>query len=274
MRNRTRNAHKIPLRSGRRMPDHVPGKAAVPDYSIYHFSRKELILNLLFYMALDAVVSFLFYRSMAAFVLFLPGAYLFLRSRREVLKRARSREMLSEFTTGMQMVNASLQAGYAMENAFREAAVELRKMYPEDSFIITEFRWILSQLSLNVPVESLLMDLGRRSDIEDILHLAEVFQTAKRTGGDMIGIIRGSVTSIQAKTETLDEIEASLSGKASEQRIMSAAPLAIIAYTSLTSPGFLDPCYHNTLGVIIMTIALVLYAAAFLWGRKILQIEI
>ena len=245
-----------------------------PDYGTYRFTRKELIRNLALYLMLDAVFSFLFYRSLIAFVIFLPGVYLFLKSRRIELTRQRSRKILAEFTTGMQMVNASLQAGYAMENAFREATAELRKIYPEDSFIMTEFRYILTQLRLNVPVESLLMDLGRRTHIEDIIHLAEVFQTAKRTGGDMIGIIRGAVTSIQAKAETREEIETNLSGKVSEQKIMSAAPLAIIAYTSLTSPGFLDVCYHSTLGILIMTGALAVYAAAYLWGKKIMQIEV
>lgn len=251
-----------------------PSETSPPDYGTYQLSRKELIRNVALYLVLDAVFSFLFYRSVIAFVISLPGIYLFLKSRRAGLNRQRSRKILAEFTTGMQMVNASLQAGYAMENAFREATAELKKIYPEDSFIMTEFRYILTQLRLNVPVESLLMDLGRRTHIEDIIHLAEVFQTAKRTGGDMIGIIRGAVTSIQAKAETREEIETNLSGKVSEQKIMSAAPLAIIAYTTLTSPGFLDVCYHSTLGILIMTGALAVYAAAYLWGKKIMQIEV
>ena len=251
-----------------------PSGSSPPDYGTYQFTRKELIQNTALYLVLDAMFSFLFYRSFIVFVIFLPGVYLFLKSRRIELNRQRSRKILAEFTTGMQMVNASLQAGYAMENAFREATAELRRIYPEDSFIMTEFRYILTRLRLNVPVESLLMDLGRRTHIEDIIHLAEVFQTAKRTGGDMIGIIRGAVTSIQAKAETREEIETNLSGKVSEQKIMSAAPLAIIAYTTLTSPGFLDVCYHSTLGSLIMTGALAIYAAAYLWGKKIMQIEV
>ena len=59
----------------------------------------------------------------------------------------------------------------------------------------------------------------------------------------------------------------------SEQKIMSAAPILLIAYTSLTSPGFLDVCYHNTLGIAIMTGSLLIYAVAYLWGRRIMQIE-
>lgn len=223
---------------------------------------------------LDGVISFLFYRSFIAFLLFFPVVFPFLKTRRNDLCTARTREILAEFTTGMQMVNASLQAGYAIENSFRESIGELLKIYPEDAFIIVEFRYILTQTGLNVPVEALLLDLGHRTHIEDIRNFAEVFQTAKRTGGDMIGIIRNAVTSIQVKKETREEIEANLSGKASEQKIMSAAPIFLIGYTSITSPGFLDVCYHNMLGTGIMTGALAIYAAAFLWGRKIMQIEV
>lgn len=249
-------------------------EAPVPDYGTYRFSRKEMVENGLMFLGLDALIAVLFYRSVTAFLLLLPLACPFLKMRRAELQRRRSREMLAEFTTGMQMVNASLQAGYAIENAFREALAQLRKIYPEDSFILREFRHMLTQMDLSVPVETLLMDLGRRTHIGDIRDMAEVFQTAKRTGGDMISIIRGAVTSIQAKEQTQAQIEADLSGKASEQKILSAAPLGIIAYISLTSPGFLDVCYHSPAGVLIMTAALAVYGAAFLWGRKIMAVEV
>lgn len=245
-----------------------------PDYGQYRFSRRELMENVLLFAALDAVISYLFYRSILAFALLFPIVIPFLKTRRKDLNTRRRREILAEFTTGMQLVNASLQAGYAIENAFREAITELKKIYPEHSFVITEFRYILTQNRLNVPIETLLLDLGHRTHIEDIRNFAEVFQTAKRTGGDMIAIIRNAVTSIQVKRETREEIEANLSGKASEQRIMSAAPVLLIAYTSITSPGFLDVCYHNTTGIVIMTGSLIIYAAAYLWGRRIMQIEV
>ncbi len=255
----------------RQNPTSLNGKP--PDYAVYHFTRREMIENILIFIILDAIISTLFYRSIIAFVILMPAIWPFLKSRSAELCRNRSREILAEFTTGMQLVNASLQAGYAIENSFREAIGELLKIYPEDSFIIREFRYILIQTGLNVPIEALLLDLGHRTHNEDIRNFAEVFQTAKRTGGDMIAIIRNAVTSIQIKKETREEIEANLSGKASEQKIMSAAPIFLIGYTSITSPGFLDVCYHNILGITIMTVSLLIYLAAFLWGRKIMKIE-
>jgi len=244
------------------------------DYGTYTLSRRELIRCILTYLGLDAVIAYLFYRSLIAFVLFAPGVILFLRIQKKELARQRSREMLRQFMTGMQLVSASLQAGYAVENAFREALTELRKIYDPDAFIIVEFRWILSQVALNIPIESLLLDLGRRSHIDDIRNFAEVFQTAKRTGGDLMAIIRNTVACIQTKTETREEIETNISGKVMEQNIMSLVPVLILGYVTLTSPGFLDVCYHNLTGVAVMTVCLLVYLAAFLWGRRIMDIPV
>ena len=53
-----------------------------------------------------------------------------------------------------------------------------------------EFRYIESQQHVSVPLEELFMDLGERSQVEDIENFASVFYTAKRTGGDMNRVIQ------------------------------------------------------------------------------------
>ena len=244
------------------------------DYGSYEFSRKELAANLLAYLLLSLLISWLFFHSLLIFAVFLPGIPFFLRMRKKSLLEKRKFQMLKEFTTAMQLVNASLQAGYAVENAFREALPELRKIYSSDSFIILEFQHIRSQLAVSVPIESILMDLSDRCPIDDIRNFAEVLQTAKRTGGDLMLIIRNTVSDIQEKSETREQIEAELSGKVLEQNIMSLVPILIIGYVNLTSPDFLDVCYRTLQGRLIMVFCLAIYFAAFLWGRKVMKIEV
>jgi tight adherence protein B len=244
------------------------------DYGTYLFSRRERLENILAYLCLCFLVSWLFYHSLLPTALFLPGIPLFLKARKESLLEKRKIQMLREFTTGMQLVNASLQAGYAVENAFRESLPELKKIYPSDSFIVREFRRIISQLDVSIPIEKALADLSARSHIDDIRNFSEVFQTAKRTGGDLMLIIRNTVSDIQEKSETREQIEADISGKVLEQKIMSLVPILIIAYVNLTSPDFLEVCYCTAAGRLVMTVCLGLYGIAFLWGRKVMKIQI
>lgn len=244
------------------------------DYRIYRYSRRELIGNTAVYLALDGMISYLFFRSWIAFFLLFPGILFFLRDRKKQMLEKRKIRLQNQFLTGMQLVCTSLQAGYAVENAFREALPELEKIYDQDAFILQEFYFLVKQIGLNRTVEALLMDLGNRSGVEDIRNFAEVFSTAKRTGGDLIAITRNTVSSIQQKQETQQGIETSLSGKVMERNMMSAIPLFMIGYVEMTSPGFLDAMYHNAAGITVMSVCLLIYGIAFLWGRKVTDIQV
>ena len=244
------------------------------DYGTYVLNRKETVLYSLLYVTVDLAISFLFYHFLPVCLLFLPGLPVFLKDRRRVLARKRQAVMQSQFFTGMQLVLTALQAGYSMENTFREALKELVKIYPKDAFIIQEFQHIVVQIGLNDTVENLLLDLGCRSHTEDIRNFAEVFYTARRSGGDLTAIIRNTISGIWQKEETRQEIETVLSGKQMEQRMMNVIPLFILAYVHLTSPGFMDSMYHNLPGILLMTGSLAVYLFAALWGRKIMHIVV
>ena len=230
--------------------------------------------DLLLFFILDALISCLFYRSVIAFACLLPSFPLYVKVRKAEWNEVRRRVMRSQFLSALQHICISLQAGHVPENAFPEALDELRRMYPPDAPIIEAFERLCAGLELNLPLEQLLSKMAQQSGVDDIQSFAEVFRTARRSGGDMIRIVRSTTEAIRKKEETLREIESVLAGKQLEQRMMSMIPLFILAYVSVTSPGFLDVMYHNAAGILIMTLCLLLYVTAFLWGRKIMRIRV
>lgn len=241
---------------------------------MYRFSKKEKLLNMLLFLALVGMIGYLFYRSVTAFVLLLGLFPFFIKIRRENGKKKRQQMLAEQFLSGMQSVATALTAGYSVETAFEEALKELENMYDEEALIIGEFRYIVTQLHMNRNLEELLCGLAIRSGIEDIRDFADVFSAAKRTGGNLISIIRNTILCVSQKEETRMEIQTCLSAKKLEQNIMSLVPCLILLYVQVMSPGFLDVMYHNVAGAIIMTICLILYGAAWYWGRKIVNIEV
>ncbi len=230
--------------------------------------------TLLFFLFLDACVSYLFFRSLPAFVLLLGAAPLFFREQKNNLRRKQRRELTNQFLDGIQLMLAALQAGYSPENALREASKELRKIYSADAVIVREFYRMDAQIRLSRNLEELLLEFGRRSGIPDILSFAEVFLTAKRTGGDLIAVIKNTISCVRQKQETMQEIETCLAGKAMEQNIMSAIPMLILAYVGFTSPGFLDVMYTTPLGIGTMVVCFLVYLLAYIWGQRIVRIEV
>jgi tight adherence protein B len=240
----------------------------------YGITYKELLLDLLVGAIRLALIGFLFYRSLYASLFLSPGLYLYLRKKRKERKTRRQWQLNLEFRDAIAAVSAALCAGYSAENAFEEALKDLSLIYPKEAIILRELTHINNQIRLNIPVESALTEFGERSGIEDIISFAEVFSTAKRTGGDLIQVIRVTSSSLSDKLEVKREILTLLSAKKLEAEIMKIVPLGIIGYLSLSSPGFLNPLYHNLLGIILMTVLLLLYLAAIKAVDKIVSIEV
>lgn len=244
------------------------------NYYRYHFSLKELLLYSFLGLSLDAIVSYLFYRSIIAFILFLPAVIFFINKQNQLLAKKQRKDLTYQFREAILSVSSSLSAGYSIENAFIEALNDLNNLYNKDSIIIKEFLNISGRLASNDTLESILQDFATRSGIEDIQDFTDVFITAKRSGGDLVSIIRKTTDHIGEKIEVLREIDTIMSSKKMEQNIMSSIPFIIIFYLNFNSSDFLSILYGNLTGVIIMTICLLLYFIAFSMAQKIVAIEV
>ena len=123
---------------------------------------------------------------MATVFIFIP-----LCIQREKKKRREQQKetLLLQFRDAMQSVAAALQAGYSMENAWRESEKEMTELYGQDGIFVGELHQINQAVGMNQPIEKLLYEFALRSDCEDIQNFSDVFLFAKRSGGDFHKII-------------------------------------------------------------------------------------
>ena len=177
-------------------------------------------------------------------------------------------QMNLEFREVMTAVSSALNAGYSVENSFKEARADLLLLYGSNSIMAKELDKINSKIMLNQPLEIVLREFAQYCQVEDISNFAEVFQTAKRTGGNLIEAASSTANKISSKIETSREIRTMTAGKKMEGKIMSVIPLAIIIYFWASSPGFLDSLY-TLKGRPVMTVLLIFYIVAFKWSERI-----
>ncbi|MCR5796369.1 MAG: type II secretion system F family protein [Eubacterium sp.] len=182
-------------------------------------------------------------------------------------------ELDIQFRDALDAVVAALVAGYSLENSFASARESLSLMYDDDALIIREMDYIVNRVEYNVPIEQVLQEFSDRSNVEDIRMFCDVVGIAKRTGGNLVKIIRGTSGNIAERQESRREIETMISGKKMEANIMSIIPMSMIVYMRVFSPGYLDPMYHNLAGVVMMTVCLVLYGLGVFAARRIMTIE-
>ncbi len=236
--------------------------------------KSEYIRAFLQGILLISLISYLFYGTILGAILLSPYLIRYIKSWERQVIQKRKQSFQLQFKEAIQSLSAALNVGYSVENAMREAWKDLRLLYKKDEMILREFHYMIRQLDMNLSVEAILKAFAERTQDEEVRIFVDVFSMAKRSGGDMIGIIRNAVYQIGEKIDVKREIDTVMAAKKMEFKVMSAVPFAMICYIKLSFPEFVNVLYGNILGVIVMTICLVIYVAAFEYGKRIVEIEV
>lgn len=241
---------------------------------IYRLSSKDKTLIFIKGCLLILIIAYVFYESILVSLCLLPVLYFYIKKSRRKREKELKFQLSIQFRDFIMSVSSAIHAGYSVENAWREAQEEMRAIYSCESMIFKEVFTMIAGIDNNRSLETLLHEFGKKSEVDEIREFAEVFAIAKRSGGDMGKIIRTCASMINDKTEVKREIHIAVHGKKFESQLMNAIPFIIILYVSTTTPGFFDVLYHNTRGIVIMTVCLVIYLFSYELGEKIVDIEV
>lgn len=244
------------------------------EYFRYNFSKKEWLFYSCQGVAIIILVSYLFYGTFWAMLIFFPFLHFFLKEKQRVLGKKRKEQFSQQFKEGINVVAGALSVGYSIENAWIAAYKDMYKLYGEKETITQEFGKISHQVELNIPIEKVMEDLGRRTQIEDIISFGDIFQVAQKTGGDLVQITQTTAKVISEKVEIEREIQTIIAGKQLEQKAMQWIPFGIMIFVKSTSIHYFVPVYGNLFGVVIMTGCLISYVTAVLLGKKLVEIEV
>lgn len=220
------------------------------------------------------VTGWLFYQRIWAFLIVCPFGLWILRSLEKEKEEQKKSAFLIQFKEMTECIASALNVGYSVENALKEAQKELKILYPGKSMIGMEMELMIRKVRLQIPAETVLEDFAARVELEDVSNFASVFTAAKRSGGDMIAIIRNTVVQIGEKIDVKREIDIILASKKYEFRIMCIIPYGMIMYMQISFPDFMDALYGNVVGIGVMTVCLGIYMAAYVMGTRLIKIEV
>lgn len=232
---------------------------------------RDFVLELCKCSGVSVFFSFFFYESLwGLFITWSVGVWMYQKDKRK--KREREKELLlAQFRDCIRTVYDSLKTGYSVENAFLESRKDMVKLHGEKAPICRELEWIRGGLVMNRTIEELMEELGRKSGVEQIGEFAQVFSIAKRSGGNVAGVIATTVQVIHRQVEAKEEARTILAARRMEQRIMSLMPFCIVLYVKLGNPGYFDSLYHNLKGILIMSLCMGVYMAAWSLSERILR---
>lgn len=245
------------------------------DYSVYIMTAQEKVLYTVLAAVVLFAVGYVFYRSIPICCVFALLSFKYPSMRAEEITASRKRVLTLQFKDMLYSLSSAVGAGSSVENALSVALEDMRKQYVSSkTSIIRELELMVARVRLGQNVEDIFADFARRSQIEDVQTFANIFEISKRTGGNMIRIIRQTTDVISEKIETKNEIETALAGRKMEQKVLTAVPVLLILFLTYGSGGFMEPIFTTLAGRIVATIALGLILAGNFWSSKITDIEV
>jgi tight adherence protein B len=244
------------------------------DYDVYYISIRERTLVILLAGLVMGVIGFVFYKNIVLSVILGLTGLLFPKMWRDIMIKRRKDKLLVQFRQALYCLSSSLTAGKSIENAFRDALADLKLLFIEPSnLIVREFTTIVQRLDNGEPIEKAVNDFSSRANIEDISNFTDVLVTCKRTGGNLIEVMRRTTSILTEKLEIQTEIAVMLAQKKFESRIMTFAPICIVAVLSFASADYMEPLFHG-LGRIIMTICLIILGFCFWLTQRMMKIVV
>jgi tight adherence protein B len=246
----------------------------MPDYNTYRLSPGERATYYCVAALGALVVGELFYQSLffsaLAFPLCIPGMKFY--ERRLAAKRRAA--LAASFRDLLYSLSASFSTGRQMPEALKEGLEALRLIYKGDAPIILELEDMNRRLFTTRESEmDILDDFARRSHVEDIINFVDAYFICRATGGDMERLVVKAAEVIIEKMGVQREISAITAQKKLESKILLVIPAAILLFLQLFSPDYSAVLYGTAAGRVLMTAALAVTAAAYLWSVKLTDIE-
>ncbi|MCJ7840226.1 type II secretion system F family protein [Lederbergia sp. NSJ-179] len=246
------------------------------DYSKYQLSIKEFLFYSIMAMIALFLIGFLFYESVIFSLILAVAGLLFPRMQRKRLLLKRKEKLAVQFKEAIASLSSSLAAGRSIENSFRETVHDLKFLYPDpNTYIIREFEIINRRVENGETIERAIQDFALRSDLEDVINFSDIFITCKRTGGNLVEVIRRTADVISEKIDIQQEVQVMLAQKKFESKILSIMPVGMIALLKYSSGDYLAPLYDwAKLGPLIMTFCLALLCLSYWLSQRIMNIKV
>ncbi|AZN43007.1 type II secretion system F family protein [Paenibacillus albus] len=249
------------------------GKGKLPRYDQYHLTKREFHIAACTGYLIVFAAAYLFYHSLIAAALLAVAGIAAPRSHRQALLIRRRLRLSLQFKEALYSIASSLAAGRSVENAFVTALTDLRLLYPNpQTDILVEFEIIEARMAFGESLEQALLDCSKRACIDDIAQFADVFATCKRSGGDLVEVIRRTSQTIGEKLDIQQDIAVMIAQKRFESRIMMAVPFVFLAFMSLAAPDYMAPLYGGV-GYVLLTAALLLLGLCCTLMIKIMNIH-
>jgi len=217
-----------------------------------------------------------FFHSWVVGLIIAPAAPLYPKLLERTM-RLKRREVLSvQFGPALQAMAASLRAGASLRTAVERSTEDLERMLAGQPLkpMLTELERVVRDLQMGFSLEEALVRLRDRVALEDVNDFVGAVLLCRVRGGNAAAVMASIAEIIEDKISVRQQIQTLTAGKRMEGNMITFAPPAMVAVLSFTAPGYLTPLYERFAGQVMLVVGTACLVAAYLIGRRLMEIEV
>jgi len=180
----------------------------------------------------------------------------------------RRKKFLSLLPDTLQLLSGTLRAGYSLMQGVEAISQEV------DEPMGQELRRVVTEARLGRPLEEALEGVAERMDSPDFSWTVMAIRIQREVGGNLSELLL-TVADTMTQRERLRRDVASLTAEGRISAIVLAfLPFGLGVLMYVINPDYMSKLFTDTLGNVMLGLALVGMAVGFLWMRSIINIEI
>jgi tight adherence protein B len=180
----------------------------------------------------------------------------------------RRRAFADQLPDSLEVLAAALRAGHSLVAAL-SAVVEAA---PEPSS--TEFRRVVAEEQLGVPLEDALRTVVERMDNNDLDQVALVARLQRETGASAAEVIDRVIETVRARADLRRLVRTLTTQGRLSRWVLTCLPVALAFVLPVISPGWMDPLLHRGAGQALLVFAALMVAAGSFVIGKIVNIKV
>lgn len=172
-----------------------------------------------------------------------------------------------QLNEGLVMISNALKAGYSFLQALAVAADETQDPFSK------EFKGLLKELSLGIPIEDGLSNLLDRMPSEDLKLIVNAILIQKDIGGNLSEILENIGETIRERQRIKNEINTLTAQGRLSGIIIMAMPAVLGVMIYLFSPEYIMELFNTLIGRFMLVVAVFSQIMGWLFIRKIVNID-
>jgi tight adherence protein B len=173
-----------------------------------------------------------------------------------------------QLADNLQVIASAMRAGHSFVGALAVAVEDA----PEPAK--TEFRRVVADERLGVPLEAALGVVVRRMESRDLEQVVLVATLQRETGGNTAEVIDRVAETIRERTELRGLVRILTAQGRMSRWVVTSLPVGLLLLITAINPAYMDPLYGTTVGRVLLVLAASMVVAGSFVIKRIVTIKV